>query len=108
MPFRFTESDVKIYTIDQSRRVLGTLHEIADMYQFAVLSPMKVNGLFYVMLSELSSYYRTQKTILRKYNMIADGITAIENNPINRIQVQELAKMCNVSPVYFRQLFKAY
>ena len=69
---------------------------------------MKIAGLFYILLSDIGRYYHTKHNILPKYNVIAKGIYTLENTCVNDIKINDLAKMCNVSPVYFRKLFKEY
>ena len=52
--------------------------------------------------------YHTKYDILPKYSIISKGIYALENTCVNDIKISDLAKKCNVSPIYFRKLFKEY
>ena len=47
---------------------------LSENYQYAMHAPMKIAGLFYILLSDIG----------------------------------DLARMCNVSPIYFRKLFTEY
>lgn len=107
IPFCF-DNGIKIYTVKKSSHILQSFHDVADNCQYAIVSPMKIAGLFYVLLSDISKYYRTKNNILSKYNVIAKGIETLESNCTNDITINDLAKLCNVSPIYFRRLFKEY
>lgn len=102
------DNNIKIYSLMHTSHILQNFHEIADNYQYAIQSPTRIAGLFYILLSDLGSYYHAKNNILPKYNVIAKGINALESKCINDIKISDLAKMCNVSPVYFRKLFKEY
>ncbi len=106
-PFCF-DKNVKKYELNNSTRFTETLFEIDDNFQYAVQSPTKILGLFYILLSEIGSYHHQKNKILPKYNIISKGINELENGNITEIKIDELAKMCNVSPIYFRKLFKEY
>ena len=102
------DKNIRIYTLKHTSRIIEHFHDIADCYQYAILSPMKIAGLFYLLLSDIGSFYHTKNNILPKYNVIAKGISTLESKCINDIKISDLAKMCNVSPIYFRKLFKEY
>ena len=107
VPFRF-DDDVKIYKINHINSASEGFHRIADEYQYAVYSPMKAAGLFYVLLSDMGSYYHTKHNVLPKYNVIAKGINMLESTNVYDVKVDDIAGECNVSPIYFRRLFKEY
>lgn len=107
IPFCF-ERNIKIYALKNAASVIENFHAISENHQHTMRSPMKVAGLFYMLLSDIGGYYHTKHNILPKYNVIAKGIHALENTCANDIKIGDLAKMCNVSPIYFRKLFKEY
>ncbi len=107
IPFCFDEN-IKTYSLQHSAHILQNFHELADSYQCAVRSPMKITGLFYVLLADIGRCYHEKNNILPKYNVIAKGINMLESKCINDIKISDLAKICNVSPIYFRKLFKEY
>lgn len=102
------DRNIKVYSLKHASHILQNFQDIADNYQYAIISPMKIAGLFYLLLSDIGNYYYTKNNILPKYNVIAKGINALESKYINDIRISELAKICNISPVYFRKLFKEY
>ena len=106
-PFCF-ENDIKVYTLKHTAHLFETFHEIAESFQFAVHTPMKTAGLFYILLSEIGGYYHEKRNILPKYMVISKAISALESSCVNEINMRDLAKMCNVSTTYFRKLFKEY
>lgn len=105
--FCFNNS-IKTYSFKHLPNIIQSFNMIADNFLCAVRSPMKISGLFYILLSDLAMYNHTKKHILPKYNVISKGIGILENQSINDIKIDELAKICNVSPIYFRKLFKEY
>ena len=107
LPFRLHD-DVKIYTLNRAEPVSEGFHRIAEEGQRAVYSPMKATGLFYVLLSDIGSYYHTKHNVLPKYNVIARGINMLESTDVYDLKVNDIARECNVSPIYFRKLFKEY
>lgn len=107
VPFCF-DRNIKVYALKHSAPVAEKFREIAEYSQHAVCAPMKMNGLFYVLLSDIGSAYHAKHNILPKYKVIAKGIHALENTCVNDIKINELAQLCNVSTIYFRKLFKEY
>lgn len=106
-PFSF-EKTIKTYSLKNLPDIISKFSEIVESSSSAVYPTMKITGLFYLLLSDLSGYCRIKKKITSKYKIISKGINALENENLKNIQIDDLAKMCNVSPVYFRRLFKEY
>lgn len=100
--------NVKIYNLKHTTPVFESIHKIGDACQQAAYSPMRIAGLFYLLLSDIGSDYHERHNILPKYNVIAKGINALESTGANEMKINDLARMCNVSPIYFRKLFKEY
>ncbi len=82
------------------------LSDIVKAYNSVSPSPLKTKSAVYHLLSYLSE----QKFIKhhKKYNSISAGIEIIESSPLSKITIEEIAQICNVSPCYFRRLFKEY
>lgn len=106
-PFCFDRS-IKIYALKSPSSTIKNFHTLSDNYLYAMYSPMKIAGLFYILLSDIGLYYHAKHNILPQYEVIAKGIHALENTCVNDIKIGDLAKMCNVSSIYFRKLFKEY
>ncbi len=49
-----------------------------------------------------------KQTLNKKFHVIKKGIDYLENNLSQELSIKEIAKMCNVSEIYFRRLFKEY
>lgn len=62
----------------------------------------------YKVLSELCNHYHTKNILSGKYQIISKGIIYLEENEELDLSVRDIAKMCNVSEIYFRKLFKEY
>ncbi len=65
-------------------------------------SKMKSN--FYAMITRLCE----NMEIDRKYKIIEEGIKYLQSEIKYELSLSEIAKMCNVSEIYFRRLFKEY
>ena len=107
IPFRFHD-DVKVYALTNTAPVFESFCKMDEEFQYALTSPMRIVGTFYILLSDIGRYYHEKHNILPKYNIIANGINALESTYANELRIGELARMCNVSPIYFRKLFKEY
>lgn len=66
----------------------------------------KLKSLLYDLLFHLSEY--DKKVYSNKYSVISKGISYLEENDDQSLKIGDIAKMCNVSEVYFRRLFKSY
>ncbi len=49
-----------------------------------------------------------KQTLNKKFSAIEKGIEYLENDVSQELSIKEIAKMCNVSEIYFRRLFKEY
>ena len=58
------DRNIKIYSLKHTSHILQNFHEIADNYQYAIRSPMKIAGLFYILLSDIGNYYHTKNNIV--------------------------------------------
>lgn len=107
IPFAFS-NEIKIFNLKEYPQIHKGAAKIADSASAALKCPMRTNGLFYLLVSDISSFCHINEHIIPKYNVIAKGIQALESGCDNQVKINDLAKMCNVSPMYFRKLFKEY
>jgi len=70
--------------------------------------PCGLNACIYSVLSEFCAHFHKKKILSKKYQVISKGILYLEENEELDMSVREIAKMCNVSEIYFRKLFKEY
>jgi len=70
--------------------------------------PCGLKACLYKVLSELCRHYHTKNILQSKYQVISKGIIYLEENEELDMSVRDIAKMCNVSEIYFRKLFKEY
>lgn len=106
-PFCF-DRNIKLFTLKNASSIIENFHALSENFQYALPSPMKIAGLFYILLSDIGRYYHAKHNIIPRYNVIAKGINVLETTCVNDIRISDLAKICNVSPIYFRKLFKEY
>lgn len=83
---------------------------INDCFMASPVCIAKIKALFFEMLSDLLRTVRNERNIGQKYDIIKNGILFMESDRClgENIKINEIAKMCNVSEVYFRKLFKEY
>jgi len=66
----------------------------------------KIKSIMYDLLFQLSAFYH--KGHRDKFGIIANGIAYLEQDEEQLLSIEEIAKLCHVSEVYFRRLFKEY
>lgn len=70
--------------------------------------PCALCACLYRVLAEFCEHYHRKNILSKKYQVISKGILYLEENEELDLSVCEIAKMCNVSEIYFRKLFKEY
>ena len=60
------------------------------------------------LLSILSESTRSGNLHKEKFGVISEGINYLEHDEEQTLSIPEIAKLCNVSEIYFRKLFKEY
>lgn len=103
----FNFSDDIIVFHAPSNANYAALFEKTDQYSEATVScPGNMKAGMYEVISMLSNLRRSRKP--SKYDIIMKGIAYLENNPDIDFNIGDISNMCNVSPSYFRRLFKEY
>ena len=87
------------FYLDKFKEILSLFGSFYDTHEFKFLARAKFLELLHIMIND---------TVNSKYRNIAKGITYIETNYTENTSIDEIAKMCNVSPSYFRRMFKKY
>ena len=81
-------------------------NETVQSYESSLPSSLEIKSSIYRLLSHICKE-RVQKR-QKRFQPINTGIELIESNPLSDISIEEIAHSCNVSPCYFRRLFKEY
>lgn len=74
---------------------------------FAASATAKIKSVFYELMSELICLEKNNISV-RRFAVIEKGIRYLEETAAADKTVKEIAKMCCVSEIYFRKLFKEY
>lgn len=82
--------------------------EILEAYISPVQSPSKIKALMYSLLTDISNKERKNSIYSTEFYNIAPGILYLEEATEQKMSIEEIAKMCNVSSCCFRRLFKKY
>lgn len=88
----------------------GTIMLIKESERLSFAStqiPNKQNAILYNILSELGQSAEIKKN-KNNFMLIDRGLTYLSEHLDEDVSVEELAKMCNISAVYFRKLFKRH
>ncbi len=105
-PFVLTDR-IRIFSVrDANYKVLFA--KMDNYSEAAVPCPAKMKAAMYDILGNLSTHYRNKKIREKKYSIISKGIAYLESDTEQELSISEIARMCNVSEVYFRKLFKQY
>lgn len=75
-------------------------------YEEALPSPLAIKTSVYNLLLHVCK--EDTEIINTRFNIIRSGIELIESDIQCKLSIEEIAKACNVSPCYFRRLFKEY
>lgn len=102
------EGDIAIVNTQPEDCTITLFSDINDLFKSSPVFYSRIKSVFYEILSGLLKNMRHEKYIGKKYEVIKDGILLIENGCFEKISVADIAKMCNVSEIYFRKLFKEY
>ena len=79
------------------------------MVNISLSNPMNFaahKSVMYRIMNELTEFER--RSYESKYSIISKGIAYLEEDNQQDMSISEIAKMCNVSEIYFRKLFKQY
>lgn len=103
------EGDISIITSPSADYSAMLFSKINHGFMTSPVCNARIKALFFDMLSDLLRAVRNKKHIGEKYDVIKNGILFMENEHcFEKIKIGEIAKMCHVSEVYFRKLFKEY
>lgn len=98
--------DIEVYS-SHGNASYAALFEKTDRYsEAAVPCPGGMKAGMYEVLSMLGSTLRTEMP--SRFDIIMKGISYLEGSSDGDINISEIAKLCNVSPGYFRRLFGEY
>lgn len=70
--------------------------------------PAGLKSGFYRIIAELCRHFHRRNIFSDRYQVISKGIIYLEESEDISLSVNEISKMCNVSEIYFRKLFKEY
>lgn len=81
-------------------------NEAVMAYEAAIPSITEIKSVLYRLLAHIGK--ENTKTRMGRFECISAGIEILEQNPLLEISVEEISAVCNVTPCYFRKLFKQY
>ena len=105
----------KTFTLSEKPFIIGDLNllratelfeNVVEVYSSAVSSPMELKKAVLELLILICN--KNKKNSAERFSIIGEGIRLLESNPLSDITVEEIARSCNVTPCYFRRLFKEY
>jgi len=97
--------DILLFSADNAN-YKSLFYKMDSYSQATVLCYSKIKSIMYDLLFKLSEFYH--KDYCSKYNSIAAGIEYLEQDTDQKLSIGEIAKMCYVSEVYFRKMFKEF
>lgn len=97
----------QIVTFDKERKYLHILEKMLDSFAESFNSKFNILSLFMSIFDMLDKEIHIKHS-KKKYSTIYKGVNYIEKNFLQDISVDELSKMCLISPSTFRRLFKEY
>lgn len=104
-----------IYTLADSPFIVNDIN-ISAVYELynkalsgsesALPSPLTIKSVVFELLLQISS--RKIQKYKKDFKVISKGIEMLEENPLSKTSIEEIAAACNVTPCYFRRMFKEY
>lgn len=103
-PFRLSDRILKLPL--NKKHYLNIFDQINTLSIFETKPTMKIKGLLYMLLSDISDEIRNVGTNSETFNSIYKAIFYIEENYNKHLQVPDIAALCNLSESTFRRYFK--
>lgn len=91
-----------------SENISECFSEMVDLFMLPTPAPALEKSVLYRILASIGGEEKETNLRLKEFAPIADGIIYMENNINQEKSIDEIAKMCHVSPSYFRRLFREY
>ncbi|MBQ4051455.1 MAG: helix-turn-helix transcriptional regulator [Oscillospiraceae bacterium] len=105
IPFTFGDRPFLISDVNP-HIAFGLFNDIIQAFESSVPSPLIVKTALYRLLAYLCT--EKARNHQKRYGRISAGIELIEANPLSDISIEDIAEACDVTPCYFRRLFKEY
>ena len=80
--------------------------DAVKIYETSIQSPPEIKMAIYNLLLHICR--EKNKKHNERFSVISKGIELIESNPLLDISIEDISRACNVSPCYFRRLFREY
>lgn len=85
---------------------MNLFSNVVQAHESSIPSELAIKASIYNLLSHICKE-KIQKH-QKRFSPISAGIELLESDPICSLSIEEIARTCNVSPCYFRKLFKEY
>lgn len=115
--FNLFDEKGEIFSLGNKINVMDDLNHIRFEMLFSSIAnvssqnirfPSALRANFYKIITEICSHFHKQNIFSDKFEVISNGILYLEESEDIDLSVARIAKMCNVSEIYFRKLFKEY
>lgn len=102
-PFVLSQSILVFKDLDCGG-IVKKINDASEAFAESCFSEMKAG--FYELLTLLSR--KEKRKDMKRFRVIERGIAYMEENVSQECSIGQIARMCNVSEIYFRRLFKEY
>ncbi len=107
-PFALTQDVEVLFSLSEDGPIARMIKKIVDEYIMPSTSYLKLNRDIFALLALVSSKLEKGNLSRRGFQTIEKGIRYLQKDGKQELSIEEIAKMCFVTPVYFRRLFRAY
>lgn len=101
-------NEIKIMDDLNHNRIEMMFSAISNVSSQNIRFPSALKAHFYKIIAEICTHFHKQNIFSDRFEVISNGILYLEENEDIDLSVAKIAKMCNVSEIYFRKLFKEY
>lgn len=100
--------NIKIINMPNHQRYEKLFLELFEVSSQNLQAPCAMKAGFYKLMTEICRHFHNENIFSKKFQVISKGILYLEESDNIKLSVKEIARMCNVSEIYFRRLFKEY
>ncbi len=103
-----SEEIFKICEDNHEKSVLTLFQKIAELFIPPTLNTTTVKEHIYHLFTKFSQFAQSQTISQKELTIIKTGIEYLHYDGEQELSIAEISKLCHISEVYFRKLFKKY
>ncbi len=107
-PFALSEDIELLFPIDEDGPIARIIKRMVEEYALPSTSYLKLSRDIFELLALVSAKLEKGNLNRHGFHTIEAGIKYLQKDGKQELSIEEIAKMCFVTPAYFRRLFREY